>query len=254
MRPAILAVSVLTLLPSCVLTLDEVGPPVVQRPTLSQNTDTTLPGGVSLEMGAEVGPRGRRSVPTTIRWGAGRDSEVTLGGDLIRRSGGESGSGDLEVGMRQRLVRVEDGVTGWSWGWLTRIPTASADRGLGSGEVDAQLNVSRDRLRGVSTITQYAQLDLLGNPDGAGTDIGWLGAVAVSRPLGGGYGLVAEGAGRWVPERDEEGVFLTGALTMQLDEWSLVDVGVRLGFGDDAEDWTLFVGFGRSIGRLTAGR
>lgn len=252
MRFPLLGALLLALCPSCVLTMQEVGPPAVQRPTFSHSTGTTLASGLSLEMGGAVGQGGRRALPTTFRYGATQDSEITLGGDFFtRNTTGESGIGDLEVGFRQRLKAPKGDEAGWGVGWLTRLPTADADRGLGSGEVDARLSVARDRLRGVSTLTQYLELNLSGDASGSGTEPGLLAAYAYSRPVTGSVGILAELAGEWAPEADRTAGWLLMGSTLRLDKGSLIDVGVRLGIGDDAEDWAILAGFGRSLGRLT---
>ena len=94
-----LAALPLVLAPACTLTMDTAGPPVVQRPTFSTTTATTPRGGLSLEIGADSGPKSRLGVPTTFRWGAGPDTEVTIGGLLHQRSAeGRTGIGDLEIG------------------------------------------------------------------------------------------------------------------------------------------------------------
>ena len=245
-----LAALSLVLAPACTLTMDAAGPPVVQRPTFSTTTETTPSGGLSLEMGADSGPKSRLGVPTTFRWGAGPDTEVTIGGLLHQRSAeGRTGIGDLEIGTRHRLRAPGPDAPGWGWGWLARLPLASTDDGLGSGEIDVQFNVSRDHLRGVSTITWYYQLDLLGEADDEGTDLRHLASWSMSRPFMGPWGLTAEFAGETAPERDFDAGWAMVSTNLRLDEWSLLDLGVRLGVGD-AEEWAVLVGFGRSLGRL----
>ena len=236
--------------PSCVLTLDPVGSPAVQRPTFSNSTATTPHEGLSLEMGADLGPSARLGVPTTFRWGAGPDTELTLGGLLHQRAAdGASGMGDLEVGTRHRLRAPDEDTPGWAWGWLARLPVASTSSGLGSGEVDFQFSLSRDHLRGVSTVTWYYQLDFLGEPAGEGTDLQHLASWTLSRPLSGPWGITAELAGSIAPERDLSAGWLLLSTSLQVDPWTLLDFGVRFGV-DDAEDWAALIGFGRSLGRL----
>ena len=245
-----LAALPLVLAPACTLTMDTAGPPVVQRPTFSTTTATTPRGGLSLEMGADSGPRSRLGVPTTFRWGAGPDTEVTVGGLLHQQTAeGRTGIGDLEIGTRHRLSAPDLEQPGWAWGWLARLPLASTDDGLGTGEIDVQFNVSRDHLRGVSTVTWYYQLDLLGEPGDEGTDLQHLTSWSVSRPFLGPWGLTAEIAGATAPERDLDAGWAMVSTNVRLDEWSLIDLGVRLGAGD-AEDWAVLVGFGRSLGQL----
>ena len=55
-----------------------------------------------------------------------------------------------------------------------------------------------------------------------------------------------------MPERDYSAMHVLLAATYALDSWTLVDLGLRFGFGGDAEDWAVLVGIGRSLGRLLA--
>ena len=250
-RHCIAALS-LVLAPACTLTMGASGPPVLQRPTFSTTTETTPSGGLSLEMGADSGPKSQLGVPTTFRWGAGPNTEVTLGSLLHQRSAeGRTGIGDLELGTRQRLRAPGPDAPGWGWGWLARLPLASTDDGLGSGEIDVQLNISRDHLRGVSTITWYYQLDLLGEPGDEGTDMQHLASWSASRPLTGSWVLTAELAGATAPERDLDAAWALVSGHIRLDELSLLYLGIRMGAGD-ADDWSVSVGFGRGLGVLGA--
>ncbi len=244
----------LALLPSsCRLTLEEVQAPAVQRPTFSSNTATELKGNLSLEMGAETGPSSRSAVPMTLRWGAGELTEFAVGGDVYKRNvGGASGIGDVQLGVRHRVREMTDDSAAMTLGWFSSLPIASKSNNLGSGELDIGFSLARDHMRGLSTITEFYQLDLLGETDGRGLDTGHLAAIAISRPLPGAIGFVGELSGGWVPERDYSAMHVLLAATYALDSWTLVDLGLRFGFGGDAEDWAVLVGIGRSLGRLLA--
>jgi hypothetical protein len=244
----------LTLLPSsCILTREDVQGPVVQRPTFSSNTATEAEGNLSMEFGAELGPSSRSSVPLAFRWGVAQGTEFVVGGDVYKRNlGGPSGMGDLLLGARHRVREMGDDSSAITFGWYTSLPTASKSRGLGSGELDFGVSLARDHMRGTSTITQYYQLDLLGEPDGQGLNMGHLAAIAMSRPMGGDLGVVGEFSGGLVPERNYTAMHALLAVTYTPSSWTVVDLGLRLGFGDDGEDWTVLVGFGRSLGRMMA--
>lgn len=225
----------------------------MQRPTFSSNTATELKGNLSLEVGTEIGPSSRSAVPMTLRWGAGELTEFAVGGDVYRRNvGGASGIGDVQLGVRHRLREMSDDSAAMTLGWFSSLPIASKSNNLGSGELDIGFSLARDHMRGRSTITEFYQLDLLGETDGRGLDTGHLAAIAITRPLPGAIGFVGELSGGWVPERDYSAMHVLLAATYTLDSWTLVDLGLRFGFGGDAEDWAVLVGFGRSLGRLLA--
>lgn len=256
MRPATYLrralICALALIPSsCMLTLEDVQAPAVQRPTFSNNTATELHGNLSLEMGADLGPNSRSAVPMLFRWGAAERTEFAIGGDFYKRTdGGESGVGDLQFGVRHRVREMDENSTAMTFGWYTSIPTASSSRGLGSGELDFGFTLARDSVRGISTITEFYSVEFLGEADGEGVDVGGLAALAMSRPLGGTVALVGEVSGRLVPDRNYSAIHALLAMTYTLDSWTVVDIGLRVGFGDDAENWTILVGFGRSLGRM----
>lgn len=242
----------LTLLPSgCTLTLEDVQAPAVQRPTSSSNTATELRGTLSLEMGADLGSASRSAVPMLFRWGVTERTEFAIGGDFYQRiMKGRSGVGDLQLSVRHRVREMDENSHAMTFGWYTTIPTASKKRGLRSGELDFGFSLARDRIRGTSTITDYYRINFLGEVDREGVDVGGLVALALSRPLRGAVGLVGEVSGELVPERDYSALHALLAMTYTPDSWTVVDLGLRVGFGDDAEDWAILVGFGRSLGRM----
>ena len=154
----------------------------------------------------------------TLRWGAGELTEFAVGGDVYKRNvGGASGIGDVQLGVRHRVREMTDDSAAMTLGWFSSLPIASKSNNLGSGELDIGFSLARDHMRGLSTITEFYQLDLLGETDGRGLDTGHLAAIAISGHCLVRLVLLANSRGGWVPERDYSAMHVLLAATYALD-------------------------------------
>lgn len=225
-------------------------PATPQRPTFSSDTSLTAEGTLEVEAGVAVDPRDGGEVPVVLKLGAGPRTEVFLGGAPVRWIEGdddEAGIGDLSVGVRHR---VRDG-QGERWSLAltgaVKLPLADEDRGLGTGEVDALFAFAAARAVGSLAVVAYGQLDVLGQPEddtALGADL----ALAVGKALDRRLGAFGELTAIGVPEEDFEELLATAGLTYALDDATIFDVALQLGFGEDGRDPTLLVGVTRNFG------
>lgn len=108
-----------------------------ERPTVATHAGTVAPGWFEFETGVERDHFDRSasvfSTPTVFKFGIAPRAQFSLGATVVNNAAG-TGSGDLFVGVKLRLL--EDAPVVGDFAILPSInfPTGSANRGFGSGE------------------------------------------------------------------------------------------------------------------------
>jgi len=108
-----------------------------ERPTVATHAGTVATGWFEFESGVERDHFDRStsvfSTPTVLKLGIAPRAQLSLGGSLVNNDSG-TGSGDLFVGVKVRLL--EDAPVVGDFAILPSIifPTGSARRGFGNGE------------------------------------------------------------------------------------------------------------------------
>jgi hypothetical protein len=224
-----------------------------QRPTVSDDTSTTVADTLELEAGLSGAADGF-GTPATLKYGVDGRTELFLGFEpwvVVDQPGSDGrGFGDLVPGIRRRVVDQDGSRPSAAYEVAAKIPTANED--VGSGEIDlfASGIVSWDDP--AWSATGYYRLGLLGEADG--TDLQHVFAAAGGRPLVDRVSGFGELALLWTPAQDDEELMLTTGLSYRLHPGMVFDVGVAFGLSADAPDTTLLVGttinFGRQPWRL----
>jgi hypothetical protein len=119
------------------------------RPTVANPADITQYGVLELEYGWDrVWPEGdahQTSFGGLLKFGLLCDVELRWTTTSFQwqtdRSGTESGIGDNWIGPQVRIYRQTRRVPTIAFGYAVKIPSASSERGLGSGEVDHALTL-----------------------------------------------------------------------------------------------------------------
>ena len=113
-----------------------------ERPTVATHAGTVAPGWFEFETGVERDHFDRSasvlSTPTVFKFGIAPRAQLSVGATVVNNAAG-TGSGDLFVGVKLRLL--EDAPVVGDFAILPSIafPTGSADRGFGSGEREGGL-------------------------------------------------------------------------------------------------------------------
>jgi hypothetical protein len=212
-------------------------PATPMRPTYAHSTFTTAPGTLEVETGVTYDPSDATSVPTTLKYGV--NDRIDVFADFAPASAVENGgvgAGDVYLGYRQRLTEQQLGHLSLAWQALAKLPTADEDKGLGTGEFDALV-------AGIGTLpmedwsaTGFAELGLLGDPGGSGTDLHLALSAMADRRLSRGGGIFGELAGVFVDDRNYDAVFTTLGAAWSPSPGLVLDAGVVLGLSDDAPD------------------
>jgi hypothetical protein len=224
-----------------------------QRPSFSADTNTTEPGTVEIEMGVAVSDEDAVNSPVAVKWGATERSELFLGWSpvvhLESAAGNETGSGDMVVGTRLRFLEESSSRPSGALQLATKLPTASDEKGLGSGEVDFSgagiLTKNIDRF----TLVGYYQFGVLGDPVGPRVNTEHAMAVAVGRPVTTSLGGFAEVSGVMMPDKDSSSLFCTFGLAYSARLGLVFDTAVTLGLTDDVDDWALVLGLTANLGK-----
>lgn len=252
----ILAAGGLLLASSCV-SLDSPGlaPAHPQRPTYSNDTYTTPNGMLEVEAGAAVQFRRDSSVPATLKYGMGERTEMFVGMDVARSTelpNGHTttGFGDAWLGFRHRLRDKDEFEPGFAMQFTTKLPLASTDRDLGTGEIDFFGAIIAEKDFKGNTGVGFYELGLLGEQAEPELDLQHLFAVAGYTPISDeleGYG---EASFIWRPEQDYEDLSFAGGVFYKIHPSFVLDAGLRVGLTDDAPDYQILVGLTRALGKL----
>lgn len=228
-------------------------PVTPQRPTISDNTQTSGFGTFEVEAGLELDPRDRTSVETRVSVGLSENSEFFLGWspftDIDKGGVEERGPGDLLVGWKQRLMDETEELPATAVQISTSLPVGADEPFISSGETDFFGAFIADRTYGRLGVTGFYQLGLLGNAELGNTDIEHTVAVVGSWAHDDWWTFGLETALVGEPEADEEPLLATLFGQYKMSEYMTVDGGLRIGLNEDADDAILFIGVTTNLGR-----
>ena len=165
--------------------------------------------------------------------------------------GGESGIGDLEVGLKFRFLEGEGARPALALTAGATIPTGDEEKGLGSGEVDLSaalvagfefkpvniyLNLGYGRLNSADT-DAFEKADIFS----ASAAVEW----AVTEPFALNAEFLYESPGA---DGDDAPLAMTAGAAYAFSDMIALDGGVRVGLSDAAPDWGLFATLTVSLG------
>lgn len=217
-----------------------------QRPTVSVDTNTTAPGTVELEAGfTHTDGADRFGTPSTLKYGVDERTEFFFDFEPYARIKADgfdtSGVGDIRPGFRRRVVDQDGAEPAIGYLVAAKIPTASTDKGLGTGQTDLFFAGSVHWDDPAWSANGFYQLGLLGE-QGDGVDLQHVLTVAGSRPVEGDLDAFGELAFLWTPEQDDEQLLAIGGFQWAYRPGMIFDASLLLGLSPDAPDAVLQVG------------
>ncbi|HEX8473149.1 MAG TPA: transporter [Pyrinomonadaceae bacterium] len=222
------------------------------RPTVAKPTEFQKPGVLQVEIGYDANYRGedfdtRQSVPLALRFAASKrllleinldavKSETDLDGQRI------TGVGDTQLGFQVVAVESNESRPALGFAYYVKLPTASEEKGLGSGRFDHKILGLVGHKFGETNIDFNAAFLVQGREGESGWDHGGQAALAVSHQFQNNWGIIGEISGQSLDEAQPRGVYALGALTHQVNRRFIVDAGMRFGLNPSAPRIGVFAG------------
>ncbi len=230
------------------------------RPTEAEPAEIQKMGVLQLEFGLDA-PfdaeefRNQQTTPLRLRFAA--TSRLLLAVQLepvksqVDRTGRRmTGVGDLELGSQVVVFKHTDKVPAFAFAYYTKLPTASEEKGLGSGRTDhrAVLLVSK-KLGGLDMDFNAAYLNV-GRKDSGRRADGGLFALSGAHKFGEHFGVSGEIAGQSLEYFLPRGLYPFAAVTYLVNRRLRFDTGVRFGIGAEAPKVAIVAGFTVGIANL----
>jgi len=225
---------------------------VPARPTASNPAEFQRPGVLQLEYGFNAnsqapGGASAEDTPLALRFALSRRVLLEFDGDLLVSQSAEglrtTGAGDTQLGLQLVLQHEAATRPGVSLAYYVKLPTASADRGLGTGRVDHSLLALVSKKAGGTTFDFNAVYLLAGRTTDDGHASSAQAAFAASRNVTERVGWQGEVSGYTRNDAQPGAAFGLGVVTYQLNRRLVFDCGLRLGLTRDAPRVGAVAGF-----------
>jgi hypothetical protein len=221
-----------------------------QRPSKSSDTQTVAEGYLELEAGAAHDSDAFDS-SVLLRLGLHRRIEFYFGlSPFITREldrGTEKGIGDAVVGGKVRFFEAEEGSAAMEG--FVKIPSASEDKGLGTGELDAGFRFIASRTWGKDHYDFNLGGDFAGATDSGSNEARWTTILTWSRSWRDRWGHYGELFLQFLPADDDEIITTDWGLTYRINPSFVLDAGINVGLSEDASDFQFLVGVTKVLGR-----
>jgi len=203
-----------------------------ERPTVATHAYAVAPGHIELEIGAERDRANPGSYgvafPATLKIGLSSHMQLNLTDPVIHPIGVPTGLGDLNVGLKWRLLDQAPVLNDFAIMPSLKMPTGSTSSGRGTGTWDASFMVISSRQLGPVAVDLNAAVTR-SNGDGS-TVPRWasLWAVSTGGALAGKFGWVVEAygfPGTSGPAGAPPSVALLFGPTFTLKPWWAFDAG-----------------------------
>jgi len=237
--------------------LDQIEP---DRPDVTNGTHIVDIGLLQIEIGGtftRTSPLTRAGgTPVTARVGLTDWFEARIGTDgLLTQTTSDdrvTGVGNLQVGGKLRLWAEEGGIPVLSILPTVNVPTASEEKGLGSGAADYTITAltGRDFGRHVHVDVNYG-IGAIGVPGGAPHFLQQLVSVSASAAVSDNWNPYVEAF--WLSRDDPDGgavVSIDGGAIYEIGARYALDGGVQVGLTSDAPTFAAFGGFSIIVGQI----
>jgi Putative MetA-pathway of phenol degradation len=229
------------------------------RPTVADPADITEYGVLEVEYGWNhtwLGGQARENdFGALLKFAALCNLEIRWSPDTLVSQGGQSGFGDTLIGAQYRFVHQSRTMPAMAASYMMKIPSASAARGLGTGQVDQQIKLLASKDLVATHFDFNVSALVIGRPVGRGRDTAAEIDLSFSHPLWDKLALTGEIYGDTRLNKAVPGFTSTlWALTYNLSPHLVVDAGMDTTLTPNAPFRKRFVmGFVYSIGELYPG-
>jgi hypothetical protein len=163
---------------------------------------------------------------------------------------GAAGIGDAYFSAQVSAIPESERHPSLALTYLIKLPTASADKGLGSGRVDHKFTIMSSRKVHGIDFDFNASLLINGNPDTDRWDNGYQLALGFSNEISDRLCVQGELFGETLDTDQPQGLFLQGGFTYEATPRASFDPSVRAGLDSVAPRFGLSAGVSISVANL----
>ena len=225
---------------------------VPSRPTLSNPAEFQRAGVLQIEYGYDGSFRNldsstEQSAPVALRFAAASRLLLELDLDTVNSQKDavgvrETGIGDTTIGIQGVAVRETEQHPALAFAYYFKLPTASVEKGLGSGRVDHKIIALISKTINRTDIDFNAAYLIVGREGEEGWVTGGQAALAFSQNFKRNYSLQGELSGQTKDDAQPVGLFALGALAYKVNRRLVLDSGMRFGLTHDAPRIGVFAG------------
>lgn len=235
------------------------------RPSVANPAEIHKAGVLQLEYGYDANFRSRelrteQTAPLALRFAASSRLLVELDLDTFKSETDaetrerQTGVGDTRIGVQVVALKDTEQHPALAFAYYLKLPTASEEKGLGSGRYDHKFMFLLSKQVGGFDLDFNGAYLNHGREDGEGRESGGQGAFSFQREFENKFGFTGEVSGQSLDEVQPRGVYALAALTRKVNRRLQLDGGVRFGLTPDAPRVGVFAGmtvgvadfFGRS--------
>jgi hypothetical protein len=222
------------------------------RPGVSNPAELQKPGVLQIEYGYDANFRAsdfrlEQTVPLALRFAATSHLLLELDLDTVNSQTDESktrmtGIGDTQIGFQIVALKDTEKHPALAFAYYAKLPTASAEKGLGTGRVDHRILALISRKFGETDMDFNAAYLIVGREHESGWMTGGQASLSLSREFENNFGYEAELSGQTKDAAQPIGLYALGALTYKVNRRLVLDSGMRFGLTHDAPRVGVFAG------------
>jgi len=223
------------------------------RPGVANPAEIQKAGVLQVEYGYDADFRGRelraeQTAPLALRFAASARLLLELDLDTFKSEtdeatrGRETGVGDTRVGLQVVALKDTTHHPALAFAYYVKLPTASEEKGLGTGRYDHTLVFLLSKKVGHFDLDFNGAYLNHGREDGEGRESGGQAAFAFSREFENNFGFAGEFSGQSLDEAQPRGVYALAAATYKVNRRLQLDGGARFGLTPDAPRAGVFAG------------
>ena len=161
----------------------------------------------------------------------------------------ETGIGDARVGIQVLALKDTEKHPALAFAYYVKIPTASSEKGLGTGRTDHRVAALLSKKFGKIDLDFNVAYLNVGREFGDERASGGQAAFALSREFENNFGIVGEISGQSEDDVQPKGVYALGAVTYKVNKRFQFDAGMRFGLTPDTPRFGIFTGFTVGVGK-----
>lgn len=230
------------------------------RPTVSDSAQIQREGVLQIEYGGDFNFRSpeyrdQQTTPLGVYFAAGKRLRLDFEVDAVISQKDltgmrETGIGDVNLGFNAIARDKPKERLAVAVAYSIKLPTASEEKGLGTGKIDHNLRLILHRAFGKTDYIFNAAYLNNGREDSNRRDSGAQTDFTVEHELSKKFDIAGEIYGNTIKENQPRGIYLLGALVYKVNKRLYFDIGASPGFGRDAPKVRIFAGLTIGVANL----